>query len=302
MRLLYLYSMQTEQIVKLRKKESEKKKLKNSIYDTLMFQMIEKPALNNEPTFQLSDFSLPLDQILLQDARNMHQIPSGSTSLIITSPPYNVDKNYGSYSDQNGLDQYLSYLDDVWKECLRILRPGGRVCINIANVGRAPYLALESHFIQHLTSMGFFMRGMIIWNKEASVGVSTSWGSWCSPSNPTLRDLHEYILVFSKGSNTLKQAVDSEPSDLTKDEFLEYTKSIWTFPTESAKRIGHPAPFPIELPHRLIKLYSYPGDLILDPFCGSGTTCAAAQKLRRHYLGFEIDEQYVQLAKKRLVL
>jgi DNA modification methylase len=257
--------MQSEQIIKLRKKESAKKKLKESIYDTLMFQQIPKPDINRESDFVLSHNQIIVDQILQQDSRNMHQVNSDVVSLIITSPPYNVNKNYSEYSDQNGLEEYLEYLDEVWKECYRVLRPGGRLCINIANLGRKPYLPLGSYITQHLLAMGFFMRGEIIWNKGSSVGGSTSWGSWLEPSNPTLRDIHEYILIFSKQTNKLKKAVDSQESNITKEEYMEFDKSIWTFATEKPKLVGHPAPFPIELPHRLIKLYSYPGDLILDP-------------------------------------
>jgi DNA modification methylase len=292
--------MQTAEIIEKRKREAEKKKLKPSVYDSLMFQQIEKPAMNKESIFSLKDAQPVLDQIILQDSRNMHQVSSNSVTLIITSPPYNVNKSYTGYKDQSGLDEYLNYLDDTWKECFRILRPGGRLCINIANIGRSPYLPLESYFIQRLLKIGFFMRGQIIWDKDSSVGVSTAWGSWLSPTNPTLRDVHEYILIFSKQTNTLKKSEESADPDITKEEFLEFTKSHWKFPTENAKKIGHPAPFPVELPYRCIKLFSFPGDLVLDPFVGSGTTCLAAKKTQRHYLGFDIDPSYVELSNTRL--
>jgi len=150
--------------------------------------------------------------------------------------------------------------------------------------------------------LGFLMRGEIIWDKAASAGTSTAWGSWCSASNPTLRDVHEYILVFSKGSfSRPKKSGGGEKTDtISKEQFLEFTKSIWSFPTESAKKIGHPAPFPIELPFRAIQLYTYQNDVILDPFMGSGQTAFAAIKAKRHFVGYEISPEYKDLADKRI--
>ena len=143
------------------------------------------------------------------------------------------------------------------------------------------------------------MRGEVIWDKGASAAASTAWGSWRSASNPTLRDVHEYILVFSKGSfrrmNHHKRA-----NTITRDEFLEYTRSVWSFGAESARKIGHPAPFPVELPYRLIQLYTYAGEVVLDPFMGSGQTAIAALKAGRHYAGYEVDEGYAELAEKRI--
>ena len=127
------------------------------------------------------------------------------------------------------------------------------------------------------------MRGEIIWDKSASSGSSTAWGSWKASSNPTLRDVHEYILVFSK-NQFKREKIEGRTDTITRDEFLQNTKSVWTFPTESAKKIGHPAPFPLELPYRLIQLYSYKGDTILDPFIGSGQTAIAALKSGRNYI------------------
>jgi site-specific DNA-methyltransferase (adenine-specific) len=149
-----------------------------------------------------------------------------------------------------------------------------------------------------MLEIGFRMRGEIIWNKAASAGGSTAWGSWLSASNPTLRDVHEYILVFSKGAfGRDKQA---KTSTIQRDEFLEFTRSVWEFPSESARKIGHPAPFPMELPYRLIQLYTFANEIVLDPFCGSGTTCIAALKSGRHYVGYELVEEYVNLSGQRL--
>jgi len=213
---------------------------------------------------------------------------------MVTSPPYNVGKEYDEDLD---MDEYRDLLKTVFRETYKKLMVGGRACVNIANLGRSPYIPLHSFIIEDMLDLGFLMRGEIIWNKAASVGSSTAWGSWMSASNPSLRDVHEYILVFSKESYNHGKG----NSTITRDEFLEYTKSIWTFPTESAKRIGHPAPFPVELPRRLIQLYTFEGDVVLDPFCGSGTTCIAAVMTNRHYVGFDINEKYINLARKRLI-
>ena len=149
-----------------------------------------------------------------------------------------------------------------------------------------------------MLAIGYQMRGEIIWNKASSAGISTAWGSWLSAANPVLRDVHEYILVFSKGSFSRKG--QGKESSICKADFLEWTKSVWTFPPVSAKRIGHPAPFPETLPHRLIQLYTFIGDVVLDPFCGSGTTCLSAVKSGRHYIGYDIEEDYIRLATERI--
>ncbi len=144
---------------------------------------------------------------------------------------------------------------------------------------------------------GFLMRGEIIWDKGASAGSSCAWGSWKSASNPSLRDVHEYILIFSK--NTYGKGKKGT-STISKDEFLQFTKSIWTFPSCSAKKAQHPAPFPIELPRRLIELYSYEADTVLDPFMGGGTTALAAIESGRHYIGYELSQEYVDISESKI--
>ncbi len=187
----------------------------------------------------------------------------------------------------------------VWSEVKRVLVPGGRVCINIANLGRKPYIPLYTFIIEDMFDLGLLMRGEIIWNKASSGSPSTTWGSWLSAKNPTLRDIHEYILVFSKGMFT-RNSLPKRRSTISKEEFLEFTKSVWTFPAEPATKIGHPAPFPVELPYRLIQLYTFEGEVVLDPFIGSGQTAIAAIKTRRHYVGYDINEKYVKLAEERI--
>lgn len=225
----------------------------------------------------------------------MSELPDNCIHLMVTSPPYNVQKEY---DEDLTLGEYLSFLRQVGQETYRVLVTGGRACINLANLGRKPYIPLHAYIINEMQDIGFLMRGEIIWDKGSSAGSSTAWGSWLSATNPVLRDVHEYILVFSKG--TFSRRSDNRESTIDRDAFLSWTKSVWTFPAESARRIGHPAPFPEELPRRLIQLYTFSGDVVLDPFCGSGTTCVAAVKSGRHYVGYEINEDYVNLSQERI--
>ena len=236
-----------------------------------------------------------LGKIYNHSSEDMHEIPENSIHLMVTSPPYNVGKDYDDDLTEN---EYLGLLYSVWNEVYRVLVPGGRACINIANIGRKPYLPLNAMISHQMREIGYLMRGEIIWDKSASAGTSCAWGSWKSASNPVLRDTHEYILVFSK--DDYKRPADGRESTIGKEEFLQFTKSVWTFPAESAKRVNHPAPFPIELPRRLIELYTYSNDVVLDPFVGSGTTCVAAMRGNRHYIGYDTSEEYVETSKARL--
>lgn len=237
-----------------------------------------------------------LNRFYCKSSEVMDEIPDESVHLMITSPPYNVGKEY---DDDLTLDEYLNLLSRVFEETYRKLVTGGRACINITNIGRKPYIPLHAMIIEIMLDIGFLMRGEIIWDKSASGGGSCAWGSWMSASNPVLRDYHEYILIFSKDSYS-KNKNQPKRDTIERDEFIEWTRSVWTFPAVNAKRIGHPAPFPLELPHRLIKLYSYEGDVILDPFCGSGTTAIAAAKNNRNYICYDIKEEYIELSKKRI--
>ena len=237
-----------------------------------------------------------LNRIYCKSSENMSEIPDESVHLMITSPPYNVGKEY---DEDLSLDEYLNLLTSVFGETYKKLVPGGRACINIANIGRKPYIPLHAMVIEIMLDLGFLMRGEIIWDKSASAGGSCAWGSWMSASNPVLRDYHEYILVFSKQSYS-KNKAQKKRDTIERDDFIQWTKSLWTFPAVNAKKIGHPAPFPVELPHRLINLYSYEGDIVLDPFCGSGTTCIAALKNNRNYIAYEINPEYVSLSQNRI--
>ena len=228
--------------------------------------------------------------------RRMRQLPDCSVHLMVTSPPYNVGKEY---DDDLTLGQYRAFLRRAMRQVHRVLAPGGRVCFNIANLGRRPYLPLHRYIIEDLLALGFLMRGEVIWDKAASAASSTAWGSWKSASNPTLRDVHEYILVLSKDTYR-RPRPEGRESTISRDDFLEWTKSVWQFPAESARRVGHPAPFPVELPRRCIELYTYSGEVVLDPFMGSGTTAIAALQTGRRFVGYEVSEEYRALAYRRL--
>jgi len=264
----------------------------SKFYQKRLYQDLEVKAQANSQTKDNSPEQL--DVIHHADSRNMHHLPDNSVHLMITSPPYNVGKEYDA---DLTLSEYVDLLAEVMSEVYRVLVEGGRACINIANVGRTPYIPLHLYLTEIAHACGFYMRGEIIWDKGASAGTSCAWGSWKSSSNPVLRDVHEYILVFCKG--TFKRHPIRQNS-IGRDDFLESTKSIWRFPATSAKKARHPAPFPVELPRRLIHLYSFVGDNVLDPFMGSGTTAEAAIETGRHYIGYEINEEYVAVAKNRV--
>jgi len=265
----------------------------SKFYDSKLYSELDRKKIVDKTT---NTFPEEIEnKIILGSAENMKEIPNNSVQLMITSPPYNVSKEY---DEDLSLKQYLKLLENSFKETYRVLVNGGRACINVANLGRKPYIPLSDYISKIMSDIGFNMRGEIIWNKAASASPSTAWGSWMSASNPTLRDIHEYILIFSKGDYKLE--LKGRKNTILKEQFIEWTKSIWTMNAESARRIGHPAPFPEELPYRLIQLYSYQDDVILDPFMGSGTTAVSALKSGRKYVGYDISQDYIDLANKRI--
>lgn len=236
-----------------------------------------------------------VDHIFCKSSEKMAELPDSSVHLVVTSPPYNVGKEYDA---DLSLSEYRDLLRRVFIEVYRVLVPGGRICVNLANLGRTPYLPLHAFICQDLIGLNYLMRGEILWDKGGSASRSTAWGSWLSPTNPTLRDTHEYILVFCK-QGYHRPLQDRKPT-ISKEEFLEYTKSVWHFAAEPAKKTGHPAPFPVELPYRCIQLYTAEGDVVLDPFMGAGATALAARRTNRKFVGYDIEQKYCDIAKQRL--
>lgn len=234
------------------------------------------------------------NRVFCASSEHMAEVPDNSIGLAFTSPPYNVGKEYeGDLS----VREYLELLQRVAREVHRVLMPGGRYVFNVANLGRKPYIPLHAWSYDLHMAAGFLPMGEIIWVKASGAAGNCAWGSWRSARSPRLRDLHEYLLVFAKEAFSRP---DRGVSDIGADEFMEATLSVWRIAPESARRVGHPAPFPAELAERVIKLYSYAGDVVLDPFAGSGTTCVAAAGLGRDYVGYEISPAYCHVAEARL--
>ena len=254
------------------------------------------------------------DEIWVGDSRDMDtfgDIADASVALVVTSPPYFAGKAYEEALGEDGIPadylEYLQMLRDVFAECVRKLEPGGRIAVNVANLGRKPYRSLSSDVVAIFEELGLLLRGEIIWQKGKGAGGSCAWGSFQRPGNPVLRDVTERVIVASKGR--FDRAVDAKqrasagmPSTatMTVDDFLEATLDVWELAPESARRVGHPAPFPVELPRRLIDLYTYAGDLVLDPFMGAGSTAVAAARSGRHFVGFDTDPAYVDAALARV--
>ncbi len=253
-----------------------------------------------------------LDKLIVGDARCMNEVPDSSVALVVTSPPYFAGKEYEESLGAAGAPatylEYLALLRDVLGECVRKLEPGGRLAVNVANLGRRPYRSLSADVIGILQDdLRLLLRGEIIWQKQRGASGSCAWGSFRSAANPVLRDLTERVIVASKGrfDRALPAKVRSErglPSEstMTRQDFMDNTLDVWEIPAESATRVGHPAPFPVELPARLIQLYTYRGDLVLDPFVGSGTTAVAAVRTGRHFAGYDLEESYIRVAERRV--
>jgi len=234
------------------------------------------------------------NKIINKSSENMKELVDNCIALTITSPPYNI----GKLSDVDMSDEdYWKMIEKCFKEVYRVTESGGRLVVNVANLGRKPYIPFSDKYTELLISLGFIMRGEIIWQKSKGANANFAWGSWLSASNPVIRDIHEYCLVFSKDSMT---KASKGASTIEKEEFMDSTLSIWNVPPARAKKIGHPAPYPVELVERFIKLYSYEKELILDPFMGSGTTAIGAINLNRNYIGYENNEEYIKLAEERI--
>jgi DNA modification methylase len=239
----------------------------------------------------------PFDRIVRGDAlRVLERLPSGSVHLAITSPPYNVKIPYRGYTDDLPPERYLAWLHDVWAALHRVLVPGGRFVLNVAPTSIKDFRPIHHDLSQDLRRLGYIMRTEIIWYKQ-TMGRRTAWGSWRSPSNPHVVPSWEYVLVFSKDQWNLPG--DRALVDITAREFERCSDGFWPIPPER-KRNGHPAPFPEELIERLVKFYSYRGNVVLDMFGGTGTVAAVARRLGRHYLHIDASEDYCRIATARV--
>ncbi|MCS7092288.1 MAG: site-specific DNA-methyltransferase [Patescibacteria group bacterium] len=229
---------------------------------------------------------------------NISAIPQNSIDLIVTSPPYNVDIHYNSHSDNLSYDEYLQFTEKWIRKCLELAKDDGRFCLNIPlDKNKGGQQSVYADITTIAKDLGWKYHSTIIWN-EGNISRRTAWGSFMSASAPYVIAPVETIVVFYK--KNWKKISGSRKSDITKKEFMDWTNGIWTFGGESKKRVGHPAPFPIELPRRCIKLFSFVGDTVLDPFLGSGTTLIAAYLNNRKGIGVDVDEGYCNLAIKRL--
>jgi site-specific DNA-methyltransferase (adenine-specific) len=246
------------------------------------------------------------------DARHMGAVADDSVALVVTSPPYFAGKQYEEELDREGVPgsyiEYLELLRDVFADCKRVLEPGGRIAVNVANLGRKPYRSLSADVMSILQDdLHLLPRGEIIWQKGGGANGSCAWGSFRSAANPVLRDVTERVLVASKGRFGRALAPKARMRDglpfestIGADDFMASTLDVWDVPPESAVRVQHPAPFPVELPQKLMELYTYSGDLVVDPFCGSGSTLVAAARCGRDAVGYDLDPQYVEIALGRL--
>lgn len=253
-----------------------------------------------------------IDTVLAGDSRDLSAIPDNSIALVVTSPPYFAGKAYETELGEGAVPasylDYLQMLQDVFAECWRVLEPGGRIAVNVANLGRKPYRSLAGDVTTLLQDdLGFLLRGEIVWIKAEGASGNCAWGSYASAANPVFRDLTERIVVASKGrfdraltrAQREKQGLPFENS-IAPEDFMAWTLDTWRIAPESAKRVGHPAPYPVELPRRAIELFTYVGDTVLDPFMGAGQTAIAALRTGRHYVGFDVDPDYVALAEARI--
>src|SRR4029078_1882660 len=247
----------------------------------------------------------------LGDSRHMDAIIDNSVALVVTSPPYYAGKQYEEELEREGVrssyGEYLQLLTDVFAECARKLEPGGRIAVNVANLGRKPYRSLAADVVHILQDqLQLLLRGEVVWRKGEGAAGNCAWGSFRSAANPVLRDTTERVVIASKGrfdralsrTERERRGLPSQ-NPIDADEFMAATLDVWDIEPESARRVAHPAPFPVGLRGRLIDLYTYENDLVLDPFMGSGSTLVAAARRNRRYIGYDLDPTYVDNARLR---
>ncbi len=277
---------------------------------TAFYERFRAPELSDDDEVLRPD---PVaEPFVCGDARSMDGVADGSVALVVTSPPYFAGKAYEEELDREGVPgsylEYLQLLTDVFAECVHKLEPGGRIAVNVANLGRKPYRSLSADVIRILQDeLGLLLRGELIWQKGEGASGSCAWGSFRSATNPVLRDITERVVIASKGrfdrarsvKDRAAEGLPHESTVLTED-FMALTLDLWNIPPESARRVGHPAPFPVELPEQLIRLYTFRGDLVLDPFMGSGSALVAAARLGRRYAGYDLEPAYVDIARARV--
>ena len=277
------------------------------------YDRFSAPEISSDDTVNLNPAPV-LDRIYQGDSRHMTEVTDNSVALVVTSPPYFAGKAYEQALGEGHVPatylDYLELLTDVFAECVRVLEPGGRIAVNVANLGRRPFRSLAADVTDILQNrLRLLLRGEVIWVKSQGANGSCAWGSFQSPANPVLRDLTERVIIASKGrfdrALSRRERARREPplpSEVTifRDDFMDATTDVWELLPESAQRVGHPAPFPVELPERLIHLYTYKDDVVLDPFIGSGSTAVAAVRTERHFLGYDTDPDYVLVARERV--
>ncbi len=276
------------------------------------YERFTAPELSDDDDVRRLDQTV-VDHVWTGDARDLvdRHVAPGSVALVVTSPPYFAGKAYEEELGRGHIPadyfDYLQMLHDVFAACVRALEPGGRIAVNVANLGRKPYRSLSSDVVRIFEDLKLLPRGEVIWRKAAGASGSCAWGTYQHPRNPVLRDVTERVIVASKGRFDRPLSVEERAAaglphqrSIGADEFLESTLDVWDLPPESARRVGHPAPFPVELPQRFIELFTYRDDIVLDPFMGAGSTAVAAVRTDRRYLGFDTDPVYVDLTTERV--
>jgi site-specific DNA-methyltransferase (adenine-specific) len=256
---------------------------------------LDNKAMLKRPVFFQNDQIT----ILNEDLFKTRHIAAGTINLIVTSPPYNIDIRYTTHNDGILYGDYLTFSRRWMRRCFHWLADSGRFCLNIPlDKNRGGQQSVGADLTRIAKDAGFSYHATIIWN-EGNISRRTAWGSWMSPSAPFVIAPVELIVIFYKG--TWKRSATGRSSDITRDEFIAWTNGLWTFSGESKKKVRHPAPFPVELPRRCIKLFSFIGDTILDPFMGSGSSLVAASQCHRKGIGIDLDEAYCSIARERLL-